>query len=76
MEWKPISAASLTLTNTYTGAFVNGLSTNNIFSIALKVFPMDNQRLFTSLNGQMIYNELRSPKVNNSLSVQVGVKLD
>ena len=76
LEWKPISAASLTLTNTYTGAYVNGISTNNIFSIALKVFPMNNQRLFTSLNGQMIYNELRTPKVNNNLSVQVGVKLD
>ena len=23
-----------------------------------------------------IYNELRSPKVNNSISMQVGVKLD
>ena len=76
LEWKPISAASLTLTNTYTGAYVNGISTNNIFSIALKVFPMNNQRLFTSLNGQTIYNELRSPKVNNSISMQVGVKLD
>ena len=37
---------------------------------------MNNQRLFTSLNGQTIYNELRSPKVNNSISMQVGVKLD
>jgi hypothetical protein len=76
LEWKPSSAASLTLTNTYTGAYVNGISTNNIFSIALKVFPMNNQRLFTSLNGQTIYNELRSPKVNNNISIQVGVKLD
>ena len=76
LEWKPISEASLTLINSYTGAYVNGLSANNIFSIALKVFPMNNQRLFTSLNGQMIINELRSPKVNNSLSLQVGVKLD
>ncbi|KZR88437.1 DUF481 domain-containing protein [Synechococcus sp. MIT S9508] len=76
LEWKPSSATSLTLTNTYTGAYVNGISTNNIFSIALKVFPMKNQRLFTSLNGQTIYNELRSPKVNNNISIQVGVKLD
>lgn len=76
LEWKPSSAASLTLTNTYTGAYINGISTNNIFSIALKIFPMNNQRLFTSLNGQTIYNELRSPKVNNSISMQVGVKLD
>ncbi len=76
LEWKPSSAASLTLTNTYTGAYVNGISTNNIFSIALKVFPMNNQRLFTSLNGQTIYNELRSPKVNNTISIQMGVKLD
>jgi len=76
LEWKPSSAASLTLTNTYTGAYVNGISTNNIFSIALKVFPMNNKRLFTSLNGQTIYNELRSPKVNNNISIQMGVKLD
>ena len=55
---------------------MNGISTNNIFSIALKDFPMNNQRLFTSLNGQTIYNELRSPKVNNNISIQVGVKLD
>ena len=76
LERKPSSATSLTLTNTYTGAYVNGISTNNIFSIALKVFPMNNQRLFTSLNGQTIYNELRSPKVNNNISIQMGVKLD
>ena len=37
---------------------------------------MGNQRLFTSLNGQTIYNELQSPKINNSVSMQLGVKLD
>ena len=76
LEWKTSSSSSITVTNTYTGAYVNGISTNNIFSIALKIFPLNNQRLFTSLNGQTIYSELRSPKVNNSISMQVGVKLD
>lgn len=37
---------------------------------------MGNQRLFTSLNGQTIYNELQSPTINNSVSMQLGVKLD
>jgi len=42
LNWNGSSATSLTLTNTYTGAYVNGISTNNIFSIALKIFPMNN----------------------------------
>lgn len=64
------------MTNSYTGAYVNGIATNNTFSVALKIFPMGNQRLFTSLNGQTIYNELQSPTINNSVSMQLGVKLD
>ena len=76
LEWKPSSMATVSLTNSYTGAYINGIATNNIFSVALKIFPMGNQRLFTSLNGQTIYNELRSPKVNNSVSMQIGVQLD
>lgn len=76
LEWKPSSLASVTVTNRYTGAFINGIATNNTFSVALKIFPMGNQRLFTSLNGQTIYNQLQSPKINNSVSMQLGVKLD
>ena len=76
LEWKPSSLASITVTNRYTGAFINGIATNNAFSVALKIFPMGNQRLFTSLNGQTIFNELQSPRINNSVSMQLGVKLD
>ena len=76
LEWKPSALGSITVTNSYTGAYVNGISVNNTFSVALKIFPMGNQRLFTSLNGQTIYNELQSPKINNSVSMQLGVKLD
>ena len=76
LEWKPSSLASITVTNSYTGAYVNGIATNNTFSVALKIFPMGNQRLFTSLNGQTIFNALQSPKINNSVSMQLGIKLD
>lgn len=76
LEWKPSSIASVTVTNSYTGAYVNGIATNNTFSVALKIFPMGNQRLFTSLNGQTIFNELQNPKINNSVSMQLGIKLD
>ena len=76
LEWKPSSLASITVTNSYTGAYVNGIATNNTFSVALKIFPMGNQRLFTSLNGQTIFNALQSPRINNSVSMQLGVKLD
>ena len=54
----------------------DGIKTNNVFSVALKIFPMGNESLFTSLNGQLIYNELQTPRINNSLSMQVGVQLD
>ena len=37
---------------------------------------MGNERLFTSLNGQLIYNELQTPRINNSVSMQVGVQLN
>ncbi len=76
LQWKPNSVMSLNLTNSYTGAYSDGIKTNNVFSVALKIFPMGNERLFTSLNGQLIYNELQTPKINNSLSMQVGVQLD
>jgi len=76
LQWKPNSVMSVNLTNSYTGAYSNGVKTNNVFSVALKIFPMGNERLFTSLNGQLIYNELQAPRINNSLSMQVGVQLN
>jgi len=76
LQWNPNSALRLNVTNTYTGAFADGIKTNNVFSVGLKIFPMGNERLFTSLNGQLIYNELQTPRINNSVSMQVGVQLD
>ena len=76
LQWNPNSALRLNVTNTYTGAFADGFKTNNVFAVGLKIFPMGNERLFTSLNGQLIYNELQTPRINNSLSMQVGVQLD
>ena len=76
LQWRPNKVMRLDVSNSYTGAFSDGIKTNNVFSVALKIFPMGNESLFTSLNGQLIYNELQTPRINNSLSMQVGVQLD
>lgn len=76
LQWRPNKVMRLDVSNSYTGAFSDGIKTNNVFSVALKIFPMGNESLFTSLNGQLIYNELQTPRINNSLSMQVGVQLN
>ena len=76
LQWRPNKVMRLDVSNSYTGAFSDGIKTNNVFSVALKIFPMGNESLFTSLNGQLIYNELQTPRINNSVSMQVGVQLD
>ena len=75
MEWKPNKNIKLSLTNQFTGAYVNGLSPSNTFSGTLKVFPTGNQSFFTSFSAQTIYNSLQTPQINNSMSIQLGTEL-
>ena len=74
-DWLPSNYFNLSLSNQFTGAYVDGLSPSNNFSGTIKIFPLGDNKLFTSLNGQLIYSSLTSPKIDNSFSLQIGTQL-
>ena len=74
-DWDPNNYFNISLSNQFTGAYVDGISPSNNFSGTIKIYPLGDKKLFTSLNGQFIYNALTSPQVNNSFSLQLGTKL-
>ena len=74
-DWDPNNYFNISLSNQLTGAYVDGISPSNNFSGTIKIYPLGDKKLFTSLNGQFIYNALTSPQVNNSFSLQLGTKL-
>ena len=74
-DWDVNNYFNLSLTNQFTGAYVDGLSPSNNFSGTIKIYPLGDKKLFTSLNGQLIYNSLTSPQIDNSFSLQLGTQL-
>ena len=74
-DWLPNNYFNLSLSNQFTNAYINGFSPSNNFSGTIKIYPLGDKKLFTSLNGQFIYNSLTSPKVDNSFSLQLGTQL-
>ena len=74
-DWDPNNYFNLSLSNQFTGAYVDGLSPSNNFSGTIKIYPLGDKKLFTSLNGQLIYNSLTSPQIDNSFSLQLGTQL-
>ena len=74
-DWDPNNYFNLSLSNQFTGAYIDGLSPSNNFSGTIKVYPLGDKKLFTSLNGQLIYNSLTSPQIDNSFSLQLGTQL-
>lgn len=75
LEWTPNKTFKLSLTNQFTGSFVNGLSPSNILTGSLKIFPTSNKSFFMALNGQTIFNTLQTPRINNTVSFQIGAEL-
>ena len=74
-DWEPNNYFNLSLSNQFTGAYVEGISPSNNFSGTIKIYPLGDKKLFTSLNGQLIYNSLTSPQIDNSFSLQLGTQL-
>lgn len=74
-DWLPNNYFNLSLSNQFTNAFIDEFSPSNNFSGTIKIYPLGDKKLFTSLNGQLIYNSLTSPKVDNSFSLQLGTQL-
>ena len=74
-DWEPNNYFNLSLSNQFTGAYTKGISPSNNFSGTIKIYPFGDKKLFTSLNGQLIYNALTSPQVDNSFSLQLGTQL-
>lgn len=75
LDWKPNSYFNLSLSNQFTGAYSEGLSPSNNFSGTIKIYPLGDNKIFTSLNGQLIYNSLTTPQIDNSFSLQLGTEL-
>ncbi len=74
-DWVPNNYFNLSLSNQFTGAYVDGISPSNNFSGTIKIYPFGDKKLFTSLNGQIIYNSLTTPQIDNSFSLQLGTQL-
>lgn len=74
-DWDPNNYFNLSLSNQFTGAYIDGLSPSNNFSGTIKIYPLGDKKLFTPLNGQLIYNSLTSPQIDNSFSLQLGTQL-
>jgi hypothetical protein len=74
-DWDPNNYFNLSLSNQFTGAYTKGLSPSNNFSGTIKIYPLGDKKLFTSLNAQLIYNSLTSPQIDNSFSLQLGTQL-
>ena len=74
-DWVPNNFFNLSLSNQFTGSYVDGVSPSNNFSGTIKIYPFGNKKLFTSLNGQLIYNALTTPQIDNSFSLQFGTQL-
>ena len=74
-DWVPNNYFNLSLSNQFTAAYVDGVSPSNNFSGTLKIYPFGDKKLFTSLNGQLIYNALTTPQIDNSFSLQLGTQL-
>ena len=75
MDWSPNQSIQFNLTESLTAAFFNGVKPINTLSATLKIFPTPNKSLFTALTAQTIFDSLQSPRVNNSVSLQIGVEL-
>ena len=75
LDWAPNKNIKLSLTDSFTGVFTNGLQPSNTLTATLKIFPTASKTFFTSLNAQTIYDTMQLPRVNNSVSFQVGAEL-
>ena len=74
-DWKPNDYLKISASNFFTAAYSDELSPSNSFSGQIKIYPMRNQKLYTSFNGRINYNALTTPTLDNSFSFMIGTEL-
>ena len=74
-DWKPNNFLKILASNFFTTAYSDKLSPSNSFSAQIKIYPMRDQKLYTSFNGRINYNALTTPRVDNSFSFMIGAEL-
>ncbi|MGB1776046.1 MAG: DUF481 domain-containing protein [Synechococcus sp.] len=75
LSWAPWRALEVNLSNRLSAAFASEIKPSNTFSAQLKLFPVQESRLFTSLEFQSIYQSMTTPTNNNTVTAQVGLDL-
>lgn len=75
LSWTPWRAVEVNLANRLSAAFASEIKPSNTFTAQLKLFPVPESRLFTSLEFQSIYQSMTTPTQNNTVTAQVGLDL-
>ena len=71
-KWTPSRVFQLTLANQLSAAFASEVKPANTFSAELKLFPVPESKLFTSLEFKTIYQSMTTPTTNSTVTAQVG----
>ena len=74
-KWTPSRVFQLTLANQLSAAFASEVKPANTFSAELKLFPVPESKLFTSLEFKTIYQSMTTPTTNSTVTAQVGLDL-
>ena len=74
-QWTPLRAVEVNLANRLSAAFASDIKPANTFSAQLKLFPVPQSSLFTSLEFKSIYQSMTTPTTNNTVTAQVGLDI-
>ena len=72
LGWKPWPTLQFGLQNQFTTVWANGVQPANTVTAEVRYYPAENSKLFTTLQLQSIYQSMNTPKLNNTITAQVG----
>ena len=72
LGWKPWPSLRFGLQNQFTTVWAEEVQPANTLTAEVRYYPVIDSKLFTTLRVQSIYQSLSSPKVNNTITAQVG----
>ena len=72
LGWKPWPSLRLGLQNQFTTVWASEVQPANTLTAEVRYYPVINSKLFTTLRIQSVYQSLSAPKLNNTITAQVG----
>ena len=72
LGWKPWPSLRLGLQNQFTTVWAAEVQPANTLTAEVRYYPVINSKLFTTLRVQSVYQSLSAPKLNNTITAQVG----